>query len=88
MQKSVIEQYVSIPSTLFAATSSEYNCPTEYGAGTYGGCIADTNQNASSNQLANTGYDIILPLVIGAILITAAGVYFAKVFKSRIASKK
>jgi hypothetical protein len=47
--------------TITAAAT--YNC-NAYGAGTYN----NSNCTASDSGLANTGYDIWIPLVLGAVL--------------------
>ncbi len=63
-----------------------YSCGA-YGAGAYGegGCVA-----ATSGGLADTGYNILLPLALGGALIIAAGILIAKriIRKRRTAAAK
>lgn len=85
-------KYFYLPVT-FAAN---YNCGT-YGSGAFNNgqvCAATTNTsttngnaggNGSGGSLANTGMQVILPLTLGIVLITAAIVLFFR--KPRKANK-
>lgn len=58
---------MNISTQLFSAT---YNC-NAYGAGTYNnsdGCTTGTGTSPSSGNLADTGFDIWIPLILGAVL--------------------
>lgn len=59
--------------TYFAATS-DYNC-SAYGSGAYGSCAAPAN---SSGGLANTGYDILIPLSLGAAIVIASAIWLLR----------
>lgn len=72
--------------THLLAATSPYGCDA-YGAGSYGTCstVTETDTTTSTppkqndgSSLANTGFDILLPLVLGVILIVAAIIYWAK----------
>jgi hypothetical protein len=49
---------------------ADYNCGS-YGAGDYNGAC-------SSGSLANTGYDILLPILLGAALVIAGGILLVR----------
>lgn len=51
---------------------AEYNCST-YGSGDYNACDASTTTSSGglSNALANTGYDILIPVFLGISLVVA-----------------
>lgn len=57
-----------------------YNC-NAYGAGTYGTC--SSTASSSGGLLANTGYSVLIPLALGAALVTAAVILLLKQWKRR-----
>jgi len=57
---------MSISTHIFAAV---YNC-NAYGAGTY-----NNNSACTTGGLANTGFDIWIPLVVGAVLFIGGVAY-------------
>jgi LPXTG-motif cell wall-anchored protein len=68
--------------TIHLLGATGYGCDA-YGANAYGEC-SDTSTNApgtaDNNLLANTGYDILLPLALGlSILIASAILLFKRV---------
>jgi len=75
--------------THFAA---DYDC-NAYGQGTYNNnaCATQTTDGgttAPSGGLADTGYDVIIPIALGLALIIAGGILLAKRLKRRVASNK
>lgn len=68
---------INIPS---ARILGEYNCGA-YGAGTYdGACTTGSN---SGGSLADTGYNILLPLALGLALVVAAAILIVKRLRRR-----
>lgn len=66
---------INIPS---ARIFGEYNCGA-YGAGTYdGACTSNSN-----GSLADTGYNILLPIALGVALIIAAAILIIKRIRRR-----
>lgn len=63
------------------AQSANYSCGT-YSSNAYGTCSKTTTSGSSSNSavgtLANTGYDILIPLALGVAIIIAGVIYFVK----------
>lgn len=59
--------------------SADYNCGA-YGAGTYqnSACGASTGSGSPLDGLANTGYDVLLPIFLGVALIVAGAILLAK----------
>lgn len=58
--------------------AAEYSCDA-YGAAAYGECVtASTGNPASSNLLASTGYDILLPLALGTSVLIAGIILLVK----------
>jgi hypothetical protein len=59
--------------------SADYNCGT-YGAGTYQNstCGVSTGSGSPLDGLANTGYDVLLPIFLGVALIIAGAILFTK----------
>jgi hypothetical protein len=53
---------------------AEYNCST-YGSGNYGLCDStSTSSGTASDLLANTGYDVLIPLFLGVALVVAGSI--------------
>lgn len=70
--------------TYFAATP--YGCGA-YGAGSYNegenSCVTQTS-TSNDPSLANTGFDVLIPLAIAALLVIASvGYIVVKIFKKR-----
>lgn len=59
-----------LTSTQFLA---EYGCGA-YSAGTYQGACTGTTSSNPIDNLANTGYDVLLPIFIGIALLGAGGI--------------
>lgn len=59
--------------------AADYNCGA-YGAGTYQNstCGASTGSGSPLDGLANTGYDVLIPIFLGVALIVAGAILFAK----------
>lgn len=61
--------------------AADYNCGA-YGAGTYQNGICGTSpadsSGSASGGLAETGYDVLLPIFLGIALVIASAIYFAK----------
>lgn len=56
---------------------AEYNCGS-YSAGSYQGTCS-----SQSGSLANTGFDVLIPLCLGAALIIASAILFVRRFVRR-----
>lgn len=71
--------------TLLAQT---YSCDA-YGAGAYGECLEETTDTAptpggnTGGGLADTGYDIILPLALGASILIASIILLVKKLRQK-----
>lgn len=66
--------YLSEQFSHFAAT---YSCGA-YGAGAY------SASGACTSDLANTGYDVLVPLVVGSLMVLSAVTYFGvKLFRKK-----
>lgn len=59
----------------FAA--SDYGC-NAYGSGAYNANTCASQSGGSSNPLANTGYDILIPLCLGAAVIIASAIWLVR----------
>jgi hypothetical protein len=62
------------------AQTANYSC-NAYGSGNYGTCRTTAGTGSSSSAadtLANTGYDILIPLALGVAIIIAGVIYFVK----------
>ncbi|HEX6415959.1 MAG TPA: LPXTG cell wall anchor domain-containing protein [Candidatus Saccharimonadales bacterium] len=75
--------------THFAA---DYDC-NAYSQGTFNNnaCAtqsADGGSTAPSGGLADTGYDVIIPVALGLALVIAGGILLVKRMKRKIASNK
>jgi len=73
--------------TLFAA---DYDC-NAYGQGTYNNnaCATQTaDSGAPTGGLADTGYDIIIPIALGLALIIAGGILLVKKLRRRVGTQK
>ena len=75
--------------TLFAA---DYGC-NAYGQGTYNNnaCAtqaANGGTTAPAGGLADTGYDVIIPIALGLALIIAGGILLVKRLKRKVSSSK
>lgn len=70
--------------------SSEYNCGA-YSAGSYseGACQTSAGDGSTSTpggvtgDIAGTGMNVILPLVLGLLLIAGSAIYFIRAFRKR-----
>jgi len=77
-------KYINI---YLAQANSSYNCGV-YGAGTYNSneCNASTDAGgsaANNGTLADTGYDIILPVALAVSIIVAAIIYTIRQIRRR-----
>lgn len=63
---------------VIVAQSAEYNCES-YGTGAYGTCATTTGSSpgggTSGGALANTGFDIILPVSLAIAILVASVIY-------------
>lgn len=67
---------MSIPKyTLQFGATADYNCGA-YGAGTYQNNACGTSP--ADGGLANTGYDVLLPIILGIALVVASAILFTK----------
>lgn len=57
--------------------AADYNCGT-YGAGTYQNAACGTSPSTGGGGLAETGYDILLPIFLGISLVAAGAILVAK----------
>lgn len=69
------------PLTILAAS---YDC-NAYGSGTYNttNCETATSPNPTTGGLADTGYNVIIPVAFGLALIIAAAILLIKQLKRR-----
>ena len=76
----------------YFAVAQDYNCDA-YGAGDYNECNSTAGASTGgttqpsgggdSGPLANTGYDIIVPIALGIAVIGASGVLLVKRLRRR-----
>jgi len=63
-----------------------YGCDA-YGAGTYNSTCTASTASGDGGILANTGYDVLLPLALGAALMIAAVILLVKKLRRRKVTK-
>jgi LPXTG-motif cell wall-anchored protein len=75
---------INIAHLLSAQLLAAYSCGT-YGANTYNSTCTTTgtDSNTSGNLLADTGYNVLIPLALGLALIIAAAILIIKRIRRR-----
>jgi hypothetical protein len=65
--------------TIQFGVAADYNCGA-YGAGTYQNntCGVSPADSGPLGGLANTGYDVLLPIFLGIALVVASAILFTK----------
>ncbi len=66
-------------------TLAQYNCGA-YGADTYNSNTCTTSTGANGGFLADTGYNVLLPLALGAAIVIAGIILLVKRLKRRNAA--
>lgn len=75
---------MDIKTLTYTVAEASYNCDT-YGAGSYGECTAAAAENSTDpgSMLAETGYDVLLPLSLGLAIVIASAVLLVKKLRRR-----
>jgi hypothetical protein len=64
--------------TVYIGQVTDYNCGA-YGAGTFGTCSTTrTGTGSSGGILADTGYNVIVPVALAAAVIIACTIYLVR----------
>lgn len=79
-------EIINVSNISSARILGQYNCGA-YGANTYNSSCTTGTGTDPNGSLADTGYNILLPLALGVALIIAAGILVVKRLRRRSSAK-